>query len=121
MQAHTFTHPALAALNPLAYERLLESEAAADQNELRHRQLCDVDSLSQALYDHCFGKRAYDGHFDASKHFYDERALRLDYAAAGAMPTPDLLALALGLASDPKARIAAMDELARRLGVVEAV
>lgn len=118
---HTFTHPALAALNPLAYERLLESEAAADQNELRHRQLCDVDSLSQALYDHCFGKRAYDGHFDASKHFYDERALRLDYAAAGAMPTPDLLALALGLASDPKARIAAMDELARRLGVVEAV
>ena len=32
-----------------------------------------------------------------------------------------LLALALGLSADPNARIAAMDELARRLGVVEAV
>lgn len=117
---HTFTRPALAALNPLAYERLLDSEAAADQNDLRFKQLCDADTLADALYGECMGQTAYAGPLNGAKYLHDERALRLDYAAAGAMPTPELLAQALGLATDPKARIAAMDELARRLGVVEA-
>ena len=40
-----------------------------------------------------------------------ERALILDYSKATNMSTPDLLALAMGLASNPRARIAAMDEL----------
>lgn len=121
MQAHTFTRPALAARNPVLYERLLDSEAAADQNDLRFKQLCDADTLADALYGECMGKTAYAGPLNGAKPLHDERALRLDYAAAGAMQTPELLAQALGLATDPKARIAAMDELARRLGVVEAV
>ena len=51
---HTFTRPALAALNPLAYERLLDSEAAADQNDLRFKQLCDADTLAEALRRYVF-------------------------------------------------------------------
>lgn len=50
----------------------------------------------------------------SSRHYADERALVLDYSQAANMSTPDLLALAMGLASSPRARIAAMDELRAR-------
>ena len=61
----------------------------------------------------CMGQTAHDGG-RSSRHYADERALVLDYSQAANMSTPDLLALAMGLASNPRARIAAMDELRAR-------
>ena len=82
----------------------------ADSQFARERALCDVDSYSDWLMGECMGQTAYDGG-RSSKHYADERALTLDYSKAEGLSTPDLLALAMGLASNLRARIAAMDEL----------
>ena len=79
----------------------------------RERALCDVDSMADWLMGECMSQTAYDGG-RSSKHYIDERALVLDYSKAESLSTPDLLALAMGLASNPRARIAAMDELRAR-------
>ena len=83
----------------------------ADIQAAHERALCDVDNLADWLMGECMGQTAYDG---SSKHYADERALFIDYSRATDMSTPDLLALAMGLASNPRARIAAMDELRAR-------
>ena len=85
----------------------------ADIQAARERALCDVDSLADWLLGECMSQLAYDGG-RSSKHYIDERALVLDYSKAESLSTPDLLALAMGLASNPRARIAAMDELRAR-------
>ena len=90
----------------------LSDAEAREQNETaRERALCDVDSFADWLMGECMSQTAYDG---SSRHYADERALALDYSQAANMSTPDLLALAMGLASNPRARIAAMDELRAR-------
>ena len=83
----------------------------ADSQFARERALCDVDSLADWLMGECMSQTAYDG---GSRHYTDERALALDYSKAESLSTPDLLALAMGLATCPRARIAAMDELSAR-------
>ena len=83
----------------------------ADIQAAHERALCDVDGLADWLLGECMGQTAYDG---SSKHYADERALISDYSRATDMSTPDLLALAMGLATCPRARIAAMDELRAR-------
>ena len=83
----------------------------ADIQADHERALCDVDSFADWLMGECMGQTAYDG---SSRHYADERALVLDYSQAESLSTPDLLALAMGLASNPRARIAAMDELRAR-------
>ena len=85
----------------------------ADIQAAQERALCDVDSFADWLMGKCMGQTAYDGG-RSSRHYADERALVLDYSKATDMSTPDLLALAMGLASNPRARIAAMDELRAR-------
>ena len=82
-----------------------------DSQSARERALCDVDSFADWLMGECMNQTAYDG---GRKHYADERALILDYSKAQSLSTPDLLALAMGLASNPRARIAAMDELRAR-------
>ena len=82
----------------------------ADIQSARERALCDVDSFADWLMGECMSQTAYDG----SRHYADERALGIDYSKAESLSTPDLLALAMGLASNPRARIAALDELGAR-------
>ena len=82
----------------------------ADIQAARERVLCDVDSIADWLMGECMNQTAYDG-VRSSKHYADERALILDYSKAERLSTPELLALAMGLASNPRARIAAMNEL----------
>ena len=85
----------------------------ADIQSARERALCDVDSMADWLMGECMSQTAYDGG-RSSKRYADERALILDYSKAERLSTPELLALAMGLASNPRARIAAMDELRGR-------
>ena len=85
----------------------------ADSQFARERALCDVDSLADWLMGECMSQTAYDGG-RSSRHYADERALVIDYSNAESLGTPDLLALAMGLASNPRARIAAIDELRAR-------
>ena len=85
----------------------------ADSQAARERALCDVDNLADWLLWGCVSRLAYDGG-RSSKHYADERMLVLDYSRSESLSTPDLLALAMGLASNPRARIAAMDELRAR-------
>ena len=85
----------------------------ADIQAARERALCDVDSLADWLMGECMSQTAYDGG-RSSRHYIDEWALFIDYSRATDMSTPDLLALAMGLASNQHARIAAMDELRAR-------
>lgn len=85
----------------------------ADIQAAQERALCDVDSMADWLMGECMNQTAYDDG-RSSKHYADERALVLDYSKAQSLTTPDLLALAMGLASNPRARIAAMDELRAR-------
>ena len=72
-----------------------------------------MDSFADWLLGECMSQAAYDGG-RSSRHYADEWALFIDYSRATDMSTPDLLALAMGLASNPRARIAAMDELGAR-------
>ena len=83
----------------------------ADSQFARERALCDVDGLADWLLGECMSQTAYDG---SSRHYADERALGIDYSKAEDLGTPELLALAMGLATCPRARIAAMDELGAR-------
>ena len=83
----------------------------ADIQAAQERALCDVDSFADWLLGECMSQTAYDG---SSRHYADERALIIDYSKAESLSTPELLALAMGLASNPRARIAAMDELRAR-------
>ena len=86
----------------------------ADIQAARERALCDVDNLADWLLWGCVSRLAYDGG-RSSRHYTDERALALDYSRAEkSLSTPELLALAMGLATCPRARIAAMDELGAR-------
>ena len=85
----------------------------ADIQAARERALCDVDSFADWLMGECMNQTAYDGG-RSSRHYTDEWALFIDYSRATDMSTPDLLALAMGLASNQHARIAAMDELSAR-------
>ena len=97
-----------------ALPQYLSDAEAREQNETaRKRALCDVDSLADWLMGECMSQTAYDGG-RSSKHYTDEWALFIDYSRATDMSTPDLLALAMGLASKHHARIAAMDELRAR-------
>ena len=90
---------------------LSDAEAREQDETARERALCDVDNMADWLLGECMSQTAYDG---SSRHYADERALALDYSKAEDLSTPDLLALAMGLASNPRARIAAMDELRAR-------
>ena len=85
----------------------------------REQALCDVNTLVDWLASECMGKVAFDGGAQSryTQVVNAERKLRTDYLNAGAMATPDLLALAMGLTSNDQARIAAMNELAERAGV----
>ena len=85
----------------------------ADIQAAQERALCDVDSFADWLMGECMGQTAYDGG-RSSRHYIDEWALFIDYSRATDMSTPNLLALAMGLASNQHARIAAMDELSAR-------
>ena len=85
----------------------------ADIQAARERALCDVDSFADWLMGECMSETAYDGG-RSSRHYAEERALVIDYSKAESLSTPDLLALAMGLASNPRARIAALDELGAR-------
>ena len=85
----------------------------ADIQAARERALCDVDSFADWLMGECMGQTAYDGG-RSSRHYTDEWALFIDYSRATDMSTPDLLALAMGLASNQHAHIAALDELRAR-------
>ena len=98
---------------PALPQYLSDAEARQQDETARERALCDVDSLADWLLGECMGQTAYDGG-RSSRHYADERALALDYSKAESLSTPDLLALAMGLASNPRARIAAMDELSAR-------
>ena len=97
-----------------------ETDLIAAHEEARERALCDVDSIVDWLASECMGKVAFDGGAQSryTQVVNAERKLRTAYLNAGAMTTPDLLALALGLTSNDQARIAAMNELAERAGVV---
>lgn len=101
---------------PALPQYLSDAEARQQDEAARERALCDVDSYADWLMGECMSQTAYDGG-RSSKHYADERALAIDYSKAEGLSTPDLLALAMGLASNPRARIAAMDELAKRAGV----
>ena len=92
---------------------LSDAEAREQDETARERALCDVDSMADWLMGECMGQTAHDGG-RSSKHYADELALVIDYSKAESLSTPDLLALAMGLASNPRARIAAMDELRAR-------
>ena len=97
-----------------ALPQYLSDAEAREQNETaRERALCDVDNLADWLLWGCVSRLAYDGG-RSSRHYTDERALALDYSRAESLSTPELLALAMGLATCPRARIAAMDELGAR-------
>lgn len=74
---------------------------------------CNSELLADRLYAECDGQRAYAG----SHWGRDESILRRDPARAGSIETPELLALAIGLSADPRVRLAALDEIARRIGV----
>lgn len=89
-----------------------EQERWQDE-DARERALCDVDTIADRLLGECIGRTAY----RHKGYTYDARALEIDYLHAQHIATPELLALALGLAVNQQARIAAMDELARRAGV----
>lgn len=95
---------------------LSDAEQAAQDEEIRRRALCDVDGLADWLCGECMGKSAY-SEGRSSQDIYDERALCIAPVNAQHLSAPELLALAMGLASDPRARIAAMNELAKRAGV----
>ena len=99
---------------PPSYYTDATAEVAEFEAE-RERSLCDVDTLVDWLASECMGARAY----EHRSHYRDETLLARDYANAAALNTPELLALAMGLAVKPAARIAAMDELAKRAGVPE--
>ena len=96
---------------PALPQYLSDGEARQQDETAQERALCDVDSMADWLMGECMSQTAYDG---SSKHYADERALILDYSKAESLSTPDLLALAMGLATCPRARIAAMDELGAR-------
>ena len=97
-----------------ALPQYLSDAEAREQNETaRERALCDVDSFADWLMGECMSQTAYDGG-RSSRHYTDERALAIDYSKAESLSTPDLLALAMGLATCPRARIAALDELGAR-------
>ena len=98
---------------PALPQYLSDAEARQQDETARERALCDVDSLADWLMGECMSQTAYDGG-RSSRHYADERALVIDYRKATNMSTPDLLALAMGLASNPRARIAALDELGAR-------
>lgn len=95
---------------PALPQYLSDAEAREQDETARERALCDVDSMADWLMGECMNQTAYDGG-RSSKHYADELALVIDYSKAESLSTPDLLALAMGLASNPRARIAAMDEL----------
>ena len=101
---------------PALPQYLSDAEVRQQDETARKRALCDVDSMADWLMGECMNQTAYDG-VRSSKHYADERALILDYSKAESLSTPELLALAMGLASNPQVRIAAMDELAKRAGV----
>ena len=98
-------------IGPALPQHLSDAEAREQNETARERALCDVDSFADWLMGECMSQTAYDG---SSKHYTDEWALFIDYSRATDMSTPDLLALAMGLASNQHARIAAMDELSAR-------
>ena len=98
---------------PALPQYLSDAEARQQDETARERALCDVDNLADWLLWGCVSRLAYDGS-RSSKHYADERMLVLDYSRSESLSTPDLLALAMGLASNPRARIAAMDELRAR-------
>ena len=96
---------------PALPQYLSDAEARQQDEAAYERALCDVDSLADWLMGECINQTAYEG---SSKHYADEQALGIDYSKAESLSTPDLLSLAIGLASNPRARIAAMDELRAR-------
>ena len=98
---------------PALPQYLSDAEARQQDEAARERALCDVDSYADWLMGECMSQTAYDGG-RSSRHYADERVLFIDYSKATNMSTPELLALAMGLASNPRARIAALDELRAR-------
>lgn len=89
---------------------------AADFEAKREQALCDMNTLVDWLGGECLGKAAYDDQALSAitQRLRDERAIRADYLNARAISTESLLALAMGLSSDPRVRIVAMDELSGR-------
>jgi len=87
---------------------------AAEIEHERNAALCDAETFADWLCSECIGQQAYDGGRRDYDAHHDADALKIDYDNARIMGAPELLALALGMTPNPEARIAAMDELARR-------
>ena len=88
--------------------------AAVDEHDARIRALCQTDAIADWLSQECCTDLPYDGG-RSSQHYHDERALGRDYLHSLTLSTPELLALAMGVAVNSQARLAALDELARRV------
>lgn len=85
-----------------------------DDHDLVGDTLTATDSFSEWLSVECCAATPYQGGMRHWNSGNDAAALVDDYLNAQSMSTPALLALALGLTAKARARIAAMDELARR-------
>lgn len=91
-----------------------EAIAAEDAAIKRHLFLLDSKLISDELWEECSGEAPYKGAY-ASPEIGD--ADRLKRGDATGINSARLLSLAFGLAESPRARLAAIDELARRIGI----
>lgn len=101
-----------------AHEELeLWGDGSPESYELARDNACrQTDTIADWLSEQCCTDLPYTG-YNATKHLHDAEALCKDKIEASSLSTPELLALAIGLTPYPKARLLAMDELARRVGV----
>lgn len=99
------------------HEREMAEWAAIAAEEAaikRHLFLQDSKLISDELWEECSGEAPYKGAY-ASPEIWD--ADRLERGDATGINSARLLSLAFGLTDSPKARLAAVDELARRIGI----
>lgn len=88
--------------------------AAEDAAIKRAQLLRDSKFIADDLWEACHGEESYKGAY-ASPEVGD--ADRLKRGDATGINSARLLSLAFGLTDSPKARLAAIDELARRIGI----
>ena len=88
---------------------------AAEEAAIKRSQLLrDSKFIADDLWEACHGEESYKGAY-ASPEIGD--AERLKRGDATGINSARLLSLAFGLTDSPKARLAAIDELARRIGI----
>lgn len=93
------------------YEAMLD-DARAEFDHRRREALIDAEGIADWLLDQCVDEKPY--RYSADEWLHE---CQLRNGSPEGISTACLLALALGLAESQKARIAAIDELARRAGV----